>query len=148
MVYGEFLTLTYSHLHHYWHFPTMVGFCHGGNMLGNHHHHHHDDDSACIIHFNLRTRLQFAEAAPPFKSPLYMLDFKSPSAPLHMEEHLPAPCTTRPIYLPSSIIIVKVFLTPFKQPLPFLWCWWSRWRRCLIFRLSELCETDDSCKAL
>ena len=19
----------------------MVGFCHGGNMLGNHHHHHH-----------------------------------------------------------------------------------------------------------
>ena len=22
-------------------FPTMVGFCHGGNVLGNHHHHHH-----------------------------------------------------------------------------------------------------------
>ena len=44
MVYGGFLTLTYSHLHHYWHFPTMVGFCHGGNMLGNHYHrhpHHH-----------------------------------------------------------------------------------------------------------
>ena len=36
MVYGGFLTLTYSHLHHYWHFPTMVGFCHGGNMLSNH----------------------------------------------------------------------------------------------------------------
>ena len=36
MVYGGFLTLTYSHLHHYWHFSTMVGFCHGGNMLGNH----------------------------------------------------------------------------------------------------------------
>ena len=79
------------------------------------------DDSACIIHFNLRTRLQFAEAAPPFKSPLYMLDFKSPSAPLHMEEHLPAPCTTRPIYVTSSmVIIIKVF--PIKVfPLPFLW---------------------------
>ena len=36
MEYGGFLTLTYSHLHHHWHFPTMVGFCHGGNMLGNH----------------------------------------------------------------------------------------------------------------
>ena len=93
-----------------------------------HHDHHHDDDSACIIiiiiddsaciiHFNLRTRLQFAEAAPPFKSPLYMLDFKSPSAPLHMEEHLPAPCTTRPIYVPSSmVIIIKVFLTPSNHP--------------------------------
>ena len=38
MVYGGFLSLTHSHLHHYWHFPTMVGFCHGGNMLDNHHH--------------------------------------------------------------------------------------------------------------
>ena len=48
MVYGGFLTLTYSHLHHYWHFPTMVEFCHGGNMLGNHNNHHnhrdHDDN--------------------------------------------------------------------------------------------------------
>ena len=41
LVYGGFLTLTHSHLNHYWHFPTMVGFCHGGNMLENHHHHHH-----------------------------------------------------------------------------------------------------------
>ena len=39
MVYGGFLTLANSHLHHYWQYPTMVGFCHGGNMLGN-----HDDD--------------------------------------------------------------------------------------------------------
>ena len=31
----------YSHFYHYWHFPTMVGFCHGGNMLGNHHHRCH-----------------------------------------------------------------------------------------------------------
>ena len=80
------------------------------------------DDSACIIHFNLRTRLQFAEAAPPFKSPLYMLDFKSPSAPLHMEEHLPSPCTTRPIYLPSSLIFIIIKVFPIKVFLiPFLW---------------------------
>ena len=38
-MYGGILSLTYSHLYHYWHFPTMVGFCHGGNVLGN-----HDDD--------------------------------------------------------------------------------------------------------
>ena len=41
MVYGGFLTLTYSHLHH---FPTMVGFCHSGNMLGGNHHDGDDDD--------------------------------------------------------------------------------------------------------
>ena len=40
-MYGGILSLTFSHLYHYWHFPTMVGFCHGGNVLGNHHHHHH-----------------------------------------------------------------------------------------------------------
>ena len=40
MVYSGFLTLTHSHLYHFRHFPTMVGFCHGGNMLGNHHHRH------------------------------------------------------------------------------------------------------------
>ena len=34
-MYGGILSLTYSHLYHYWHFPTMVGFCHGGNLLGN-----------------------------------------------------------------------------------------------------------------
>ena len=39
MLYGGFLTLAHSHLHHYWQYPTMVGFCHGGNMLDN-----HDDD--------------------------------------------------------------------------------------------------------
>ena len=33
IMYGGILTLT--HLYHYWHIPTMVGFCHGGNMLGN-----------------------------------------------------------------------------------------------------------------
>ena len=35
-MYGGILSLTYSYLYHYWHFPTMVGFCHGGNVLGNH----------------------------------------------------------------------------------------------------------------
>ena len=33
---GGILTLTYSHLYH---FPTMVGFCHSGNMPVS-----HDDD--------------------------------------------------------------------------------------------------------
>ena len=28
---------------HYCHIPTMVGICHGGNVLGNHH--DHDDDN-------------------------------------------------------------------------------------------------------
>ena len=37
-MYGGILSLTFSHLYHYWHFPTMVGFCHGGNVLGDHHH--------------------------------------------------------------------------------------------------------------
>ena len=32
-MYGGNLTLTHSHLYHYWHFPTMVGFCHGGNVI-------------------------------------------------------------------------------------------------------------------
>ena len=41
IMYGGNLTLTHSHLYHYWHFPTMVGFCHGGNMPASHHHHHH-----------------------------------------------------------------------------------------------------------
>ena len=36
IMYGGILSLTHSHLYHYWHIPTMVGFCHGGNMLGNH----------------------------------------------------------------------------------------------------------------
>ena len=27
------VTLTHSYLYHYWHIPTMVGFCHGGNMI-------------------------------------------------------------------------------------------------------------------
>ena len=44
MVLGGFLTLTHSHLHHCWHFPTIVGFCHGGNMLGNHDQHNYYDD--------------------------------------------------------------------------------------------------------
>ena len=42
MVYGGFLTLTHSHLDS--HFPTMVGFCHGGNMLGNQDDNDEDDD--------------------------------------------------------------------------------------------------------
>ena len=32
--------LTDSHHNHHGQKPTMVGICHGGNMLGNHHHHH------------------------------------------------------------------------------------------------------------
>ena len=33
--------LTDSHHNHHGQKPTMVGICHGGNMLGNHHHHGH-----------------------------------------------------------------------------------------------------------
>ena len=39
---GGNLTLTHSHLFHYWHFPTMVGICHGGNMPASHN--DNDDD--------------------------------------------------------------------------------------------------------
>ena len=42
-MYGGILSLTYSYLYHCWHFPTMVGFCHGGIVLGIHHHHHHHE---------------------------------------------------------------------------------------------------------
>ena len=38
---GGILSPAYSHHIHYWQIPTMVGFCHGGNLLGNH---DHDDD--------------------------------------------------------------------------------------------------------
>ena len=34
-----FCHLTDSHHNHHGQKPTMVGICHGGNMLGNHHHH-------------------------------------------------------------------------------------------------------------
>ena len=39
---GGILSLTDSHHHHHGQNPTMVGICHGGNVLGNHDHHHHD----------------------------------------------------------------------------------------------------------
>ena len=29
----------------HWHIPTMVGFCHGGNMPASHRHHHHHPPS-------------------------------------------------------------------------------------------------------
>ena len=37
---GGILSLTDSHHHHHGQNPTMVGICHGGNVLGNH-------DDAC-----------------------------------------------------------------------------------------------------
>ena len=40
---GGILSPAYSHHIHYWQIPTMVGFCHGGNLLGNHDHDDHDD---------------------------------------------------------------------------------------------------------
>ena len=43
-MYGGILSLTFSHLYHYWHFHTMVGFCHGGNMPASHDDDDHDDD--------------------------------------------------------------------------------------------------------
>ena len=42
-MYGGILSLTHSHLYHYWHIPTMVGFCHGENMMGNRH------NRSCVI---------------------------------------------------------------------------------------------------
>ena len=33
---GGILSLTDSHHHHHGQNPTMVGICHGGNVLGNH----------------------------------------------------------------------------------------------------------------
>ena len=33
---GGILSLTDSHHHHHGQKPTMVGICHGGNVLGNH----------------------------------------------------------------------------------------------------------------
>ena len=40
ILYGGILTLTHSQLYQYCHIPTMVGFCHGGNMPASHHFHH------------------------------------------------------------------------------------------------------------
>ena len=36
---GGILSPAYSHHIHYWQIPTMVGFCHGGNLPAS-----HDDD--------------------------------------------------------------------------------------------------------
>ena len=36
---GGILSLTDSHHHHHGQNPTMVGICHGGNVLGNRCHH-------------------------------------------------------------------------------------------------------------
>ena len=42
---GGILSLTDSHHHHHGQNPTMVGICHGGNVLGNHINDGDDDDS-------------------------------------------------------------------------------------------------------
>ena len=39
---GGILSPAYSHHIHYWQIPTMVGFCHGGNLPASHDDHHHD----------------------------------------------------------------------------------------------------------
>ena len=44
-MYGRIMSLTFSHLYHYLHFPTMVGFCLGGNVLGNHDGDDDDEDT-------------------------------------------------------------------------------------------------------
>ena len=48
-----FCHLTDSHHYHHRQKPTMVGICHGGNLLGNHyhhcHHHHHPHRIVTII---------------------------------------------------------------------------------------------------
>ena len=41
---GGILSLTDSHHHHHGQNPTMVGICHGGNVLGNHDDVDNDDD--------------------------------------------------------------------------------------------------------
>ena len=42
---GGILSLTDSHHHHHGQNPTMVGICHGGNVLGNQNKHGDDDVS-------------------------------------------------------------------------------------------------------
>ena len=45
-----FCHLTDSHHYHHGQKPTMVGICHGGNMLGNHEEaDDNDDDSLGIV---------------------------------------------------------------------------------------------------
>ena len=46
-----FCHLTDSHHYHHGQKPTMVGICHGGNMLGNQHEDagDHDDESTKIM---------------------------------------------------------------------------------------------------
>ena len=41
---GGILSLTDSHHNHHGQKPTMVGICHGGNVLGNHDDDDDDDD--------------------------------------------------------------------------------------------------------
>ena len=62
LVYGGFLTLTHPHLHYYWHFPTMVGFCHGGTMLGTHD--DDDDDDHLSSHKNSGPHSPFDPSRP------------------------------------------------------------------------------------
>ena len=44
-----FCHLTDSHHYHHGQKPTMVGICHGGNVLGN-----HDDRAVCFEQVHLR----------------------------------------------------------------------------------------------
>ena len=41
---GGILSPAYSHHIQYWQIPTMVGFCHGGNVPEGHNHHDDYDD--------------------------------------------------------------------------------------------------------
>ena len=69
MVYGGFLTLTYSHLHHYSHFPAIMGFCRGGNMLGNHYHHDHHHDHRHDHHHHHQVEGQSLGVVPHANTP-------------------------------------------------------------------------------
>ena len=53
IMYGGNWTLTHSHLYLYWHFPTMVGYCHGGNVPASHE--NYDDDNFLMNKLNWKS---------------------------------------------------------------------------------------------
>ena len=63
-----FIIITYK-----WHIPTMVGFCHGGNLpeshRHHHHHHHHNHHQQCWFNIIMARRKRCIEAI--MGGPLY-----------------------------------------------------------------------------
>ena len=60
-----FCHLTDSHHNHHGQKPTMVGICHGGNMLGN-----HDDDGGDVL---TKKKLDHINKISNHEIPLYIM---------------------------------------------------------------------------